>query len=121
MTIEFDITPIGKPWMVRSDAWKKRDAVLRYWSFKDELTLKAKLLQFQLPDEFEVEFYIPMPPSWSKKRRAEMHGQPHQHTPDADNMLKALSDCLREDDSGIWSVSIRKFWSDRGRIVVHTK
>lgn len=59
-----------------------------------------------------------MPASWSQKKRAQVAGHPHQTKPDADNMLKAVCDCLREEDSGIWSVSMRKYWSDTGRIVI---
>ena len=118
MTVQFDVTPMAKPRMVRSDSWKKRDAVERYWAFKEELNLEANLLKFHLADEFAVEFYIPMPASWSKKHKREMLGKPHRHKPDADNLVKAVMDCLREDDSGIWNLTIRKYWSDSGRIVI---
>lgn len=129
MVVEFDIEPLGKPRMTQQDKWRtspyhvdpkrrQRLPVTKYFAFKTELRLKANLLRFQLPDAFEIDFYIPMPPSWSKKRRTQMLGKPHQHKPDADNMAKAVMDCLREDDSGIWSLTIRKYWAESGRIVI---
>jgi len=33
----FNVTPIGKPRMTQSDRWKKRDCVVRYFNFKDEI------------------------------------------------------------------------------------
>ncbi|CAN5334793.1 RusA family crossover junction endodeoxyribonuclease [soil metagenome] len=120
MVVEFEITPIGKVRMTQRDKWKQRPAVVRYYAFKDELVLKANLLRFHLPDEIEIEFHIPMPPSWSKKRQVEMLGQPHRHKPDADNMAKAVMDCLRQDDSGIWNIAIRKYWAQTGRIIITT-
>ncbi len=122
MVVEFAISPIGKPRMTARDRWgtNKRPAVIRYHAFKDELNLKANLLQFQLPDEFEIEFHVPMPASWSTKRQATMNGQPHQSKPDADNMAKAVMDSLRQDDSGIWSITIRKYWANKGHITIIT-
>lgn len=35
MTIELDITPIGKPRMAQRDKWKQRPAVVAYYAFKD--------------------------------------------------------------------------------------
>jgi Holliday junction resolvase RusA-like endonuclease len=104
--ITLDITPIPKPRMVRSDSWKKRPIVLSYWAFKKELE-----------PEINIVFYLPMPESWSKKKKAEMDGKPHQQTPDGDNMIKSLQDCLCEQDNFIWKVSYEKRWSYKGKIV----
>ena len=106
--------------MVRSDAWRERPAVVAYWAFKDELNLKASLKRFSLPDQFTVVFHLPMPASWSQKKRLQMRGTPHQQKPDLDNCLKALTDALREDDSGIWDVAARKLWDDKGGITIYT-
>lgn len=116
----FDINPIGKPRMVRSDAWRQRPAVLAYWVFKAELERQAALFNYQIGHVLDIEFYLPMPPSWSKKKRLEMNGAPHQNKPDIDNLIKSFMDCLKENDSDVWSVTATKRWGVEGFIKVIT-
>jgi len=59
-----------------------------------------------------------MPKSWSKKKRAEMAGKPHQAKPDKDNLEKALLDAVFEEDSQIWDNRVSKFWGDEGAIII---
>lgn len=68
--------------------------------------------------EIDITFHIPMSPSWSKKKRAELEGKPHQQKPDIDNLLKAWMDCLYRNDAVIWKVSASKLWSVKGCIEV---
>ena len=63
---------------------------------------------------------MPMPKSWSKKRKAKLLGKPHQQIPDLDNLIKALNDCLRDEDKYIWEVNASKTWWDEGRIIIYT-
>lgn len=118
----FDIDPFGKPRMVSSDKWKipkglSKKCVYDYIAFGDELRLKANLKQFVLPDEFMVEFSIPMPNSWAKKKKHPMIGAPHQQKPDIDNLVKSVLDILKPDgDQGVWSVMATKRWCIAGQI-----
>src|SRR5690606_40401818 len=61
--------------MTQRDKWQKRPAVMRYRAFCDEL--RARNCTFPESDSHVI-FHIPMPKSWSKKKRAEMLGQPHR-------------------------------------------
>ena len=117
--IKIKIDPIPKPRMVKSDKYKKRPVVLNYWAFKDELSLKCKVQNVELGEELHVDFYIKMPKSWSKKKKAEMYLSPHKQTPDIDNLTKSLMDCLLKEDSHIWSINARKFWYDHGAIIFY--
>jgi Holliday junction resolvase RusA-like endonuclease len=111
----YDITPIGKPRMTRADKWKQRPEVMRYRVFCDE----ARLRNVHLPESgAHVTFVMPMPPSWSKKKREAFNGQPHKSKPDCDNMLKALMDALFDDDSSIWDCRITKLWGEKGQIII---
>jgi len=115
----FNITPIPKPRMTHADRRIPRPPVTRYWAFKDELNILAKQDGFELPDAFEVTFYLPMPKSWSKKKKAAMQGQPHQQVPDLDNLEKALLDSLLPgDDSGVWRKLSQKIWDYEGGIII---
>lgn len=108
-TVIIPVKPVPKPRMTRSDKWKKRPAVVRYFTFKDDL---SKLVKGTLNPRFQVTFFVPIPPSWSKTKRAAYDGKPHQQRPDADNFLKAFMDALCVDDSYIYDVRVRKFWTD---------
>lgn len=105
------IEPMGKPRMTRRDKWAERDCVQRYWAFKDKL----KYYVTNIPrDCSHVSWtaYLPIPPSWSKKKREQMAGQPHRQKPDRDNIDKAILDALFGDDAGIATGSLSKFWDD---------
>jgi len=117
-SIEFDINPMAKPRMTRSDKWKQRDVVIRYFQWKDSIEKTAKKEKFELPNEYEVTFFVQMPKSWSEKKRRKMKHQPHVSRPDLDNLLKALNDSLCEEDSQIWKVKAEKVWSIRGSIII---
>ncbi|MGM8949042.1 RusA family crossover junction endodeoxyribonuclease [Enterobacter asburiae] len=111
----YDVTPIGKPRMTRADKWKTRPAVMHYRAFCDE----ARLRKIYLPESgAHITFVMPMPPSWSKKRREQFNGKPHQSKPDCDNMLKALMDALFDDDARVWDCRITKLWGEKGQIII---
>ena len=112
--MRIDITPVPKPRQTRADKWKQRPPVMRYRAFADELRLR-------LPKDFNLNykrivFYMPMPKSWSKKRRQKMEGMGHKQRPDIDNLAKSLLDALYSDDSHIYSISLAKFWAYEGAI-----
>ncbi len=58
-----------------------------------------------------------MPKSWSKKKKAEMYLKPHQSTPDLDNLIKSVKDCLLKEDSGVWWYGeMKKVWDYEGYV-----
>jgi len=111
----YQINPQTKPRMTRSDKWKQRPCVMRYRAFKD----KVRELGIKIPEQgCQVIFFIPMPKSWSQKKKDSMCGMPHQSTPDIDNLCKGLLDALYKDDSHIYDIRIKKIWNNFGHIVV---
>lgn len=112
---KYQVTPIGKPRMTRSDKWKQRPAVMRYRFFCDDV----RLHDIRLPEAgAHVTFVIPMPQSWSKKKRALMNGKPHKAKPDIDNLEKALLDALFDNDAHIWDLRKTKIWGEEGAIII---
>ena len=77
--------PMGAPRMTQSDKWKKRDCVVRYRAFKDEIRLavKSQMPEINASDVQSLSWtaYFSPPQSWSKKRRAAAMGmlQFHMH------------------------------------------
>ena len=110
----YDIPPVAKPRMTRSDKWKKRPAVVKYWNFKD----KVRESGLKLTDKSIIIFYVPMPKTWSSRKRLANLRQPHKQRPDIDNYVKALFDALYEDDSHMWRVQAEKRWAYAGQIQI---
>ena len=114
-----DIPPCAKPRMTRSDKWKKRQSVLKFFAFRDAVRQYCKTHGVSLIyPSFDIEFHVPMPKSWSKKKRELYHAQPHQQRPDLDNYLKAWKDSVFEEDSIVWRVQATKLWTDRSGYII---
>jgi len=98
--------------MTRRDQWLKprRPCVQRYFDFRD--ALRAAVGTPPVPDELHVKFGLPMPASWSGKRREKTRTIPHRNRPDSDNLFKAVSDALFDEDGAIWRCSAEKTWTD---------
>lgn len=110
----YPITPMGKPRMTQRDKWKKRAVVLRYFSFKDQV----RLHKVEIPHIPKIVFHVPMPPSWSEKKKAAHDGKPHLARPDLDNLAKSVSDSVYEEDSHIWCMWAEKRWARVGAIEI---
>lgn len=105
-----------KPRMVASDSYKERPIVLRYWCFKSQLQLLWP--KDLINDEYCLIFQMKMPKSWSKKKKILMNGEPHRVRPDIDNCLKTILDCLHQEDSQVWNISMQKRWAYDGAILI---
>lgn len=114
--INLKIKAVPKPRMTRADTWKKRPCVVNYWAYKDELNDKLKSIDIELKDELFVEFYIQMPKSWSKKKKAEHLGERHQQKPDVDNLVKGVMDALFKEDSHVHTIYAKKTWAEEPSI-----
>lgn len=115
MMSRYGITPIAKPRMTRSDKWKKRKCVLEYWAYKERLIYgRVKVA----PSGAHVIFHLPMPKSWSNKKKLEMHGKPHTSKPDVDNLLKGFMDALFKNDAHVSDIKASKVWAYNGAIEV---
>lgn len=116
--IIFDIDPMGAPRMTKSDTWKRRPVVVRYWAFKDAIRLISARHKYELGEALDVRFELPMPQGWRKKDKEAMRGKPHQQKPDVDNMAKAVMDAFKIDDSHVHTLKASKVWADKGRIII---
>ena len=86
--------------------------------------LKAKILEGQIDPALDyagisVQFFLPVPKSWTRKAKTSAYGQPHRSKPDADNYLKAAADAMTEagvfkDDGQVAQMSARKWYVREG-------
>jgi Holliday junction resolvase RusA-like endonuclease len=111
-------TPKGRPRVLRTGRpytpkkTQQAEALLRGSAQAAEL----KCYPAGVPLWVSMQFDIPMPKSWSKKKRAEMLNKPHTQKPDLDNLLKLVEDALNgvvwEDDAQIASYGfVAKYWT----------
>lgn len=111
----YPITPCPKPRMTRADKWKQRPEVLRYRDFCD----LVRWHKVEFASGVHIVFVLPMPASWSKKKKMAMVGMSHQAKPDLDNLIKALGDAVYQDDSHLWKYSAEKVWGTEGKIIIY--
>lgn len=83
----------------------------RYNEYKLNLAAEAKRVRFDIPEQgAHFTFYLPVPKSWPKYKKAERHLTLHDSVPDVDNMLKAAMDSLLPEDKRIADLRITKKW-----------
>ncbi|MHA1401641.1 MAG: RusA family crossover junction endodeoxyribonuclease [Candidatus Heimdallarchaeaceae archaeon] len=101
--------------MVKSDSWKKRPAVMKYWAYKDEV----RVLGIECHPGDKITFVLPMPKSWSEKKKVRLDGAPHLQKKDLDNLIKALWDSVHDDDQHLWWIGeAKKIWGREGKIII---
>ena len=65
-------------------------------------------------------FTMPIPQSYSNKKKKELEGQPHTKKPDLDNLVKAVLDALNDvafkDDSKIWRIMATKEYGSEPKV-----
>ena len=120
MIYEFNIKPVPKPRETQRDKWNPRPGVQRFRAYRDEVILRANQLNFIQPDAgSKVIFIIPMPKSYSKKKKDLLDGRGHQLRPDVDNLLKAWLDSVcKSGDEHVYDIHPVKVWGREGKIEV---
>ena len=101
---------VGKPRMTQRDKWAKRPPVLRYRAFADELRLRSPKDLPERPSVLHIDYTVPMPKLWSKKKQAEKIFTLHDEKPDCDNSSKGVADILFSEDKTIGSFHVDGLW-----------
>jgi Holliday junction resolvase RusA-like endonuclease len=116
--IIIDLPPYPSPRMVRSDKWKKRPVVVKYFQWRKDFVLLCKQQGYTLQDTFIVTFVIEMPRSWSKYQKRIMDGKPHKQRPDVDNLGKSCLDAWGIEDGFVYKLNAEKYWGIKGAIII---
>ena len=88
-------------------------------NFKNQMAYQAKSMGFELKNYLDAVYCIPMPDSWSIKKKEKMNGLPCLVKPDLDNITKGVKDSLKSNDSDIWYEKAEKRWAYTGCIVIY--
>jgi Holliday junction resolvase RusA-like endonuclease len=90
----------------------------RYLSYKQQIAWLIKQHIHRPSDNpilVDVTFYMPIPSSWSGKKKERYNGQIHKSKPDIDNLIKGLFDSLNKiawkDDNLVYEVHSKKVYS----------
>lgn len=113
-----DIAPIGAVRMTQRGKWVS-DKAQRYLAYKEQIAWQIKARMRDLKTEpimsactVKVIFHMPMPKSWSDKKKMAMIGHYHTSKPDIDNLVKGLFDAANgivwKDDSQVVEVKAEK-------------
>ncbi len=98
---------------LRPDGLRRLLRLEKYNNYKVELLAEAKRKNFTLPASgLHITFYIPMPKTWSKKKKKAHHGLLMQSRPDIDNLIKGFFDALVSEDKFVANISASKRWVD---------
>lgn len=102
---------------LRPSGLKRLLRIEKYNKYKVELSAEAKAKGFKMPHQgASIKFFIPVPKSWSKKKKKQYHQTLHQSRPDLDNYLKALVDSICDEDKYIAHYGeLAKYWVDFDR------
>lgn len=100
---------------IKSDAYLTRKKyILKYYEYKRkvrELFYESGIKEYPTNNVF-FKFYLPMPPSWSKKKRRLLSFEPHEQVPDSSNFHKSVEDACSDCDRKNWDYRAAKFWCD---------
>lgn len=98
----------------------RKARMLKWLNYKLALKAVADLERFVFPEENGYfKFFVPMTPSWSKKKKNRMEFTMCKQRPDASNFFKAAEDSLLIEDKAISDYRVSKFWtSGKGHIEI---
>jgi Holliday junction resolvase RusA-like endonuclease len=108
---------------LRPSGLKRLLRLERYNEYKLSLSAIAKQKKFVFPNYgASIKFFIPVPKSWKKYQKEQMHMRFNMNRPDLDNLIKALKDSLLSEDKEIAHYEASKYWvnQEQGWIEITT-
>lgn len=95
------------------------------WEASRQMRSQGPETLLERPVCVNMTFHMPMPKSWSQKRKKEQFGKPMTSKPDIDNLQKWLLDVLNgiayHDDRYVTSGYFEKIWDYEGKAIVSVK
>lgn len=123
LEISVDITPVPqkRPRVTRFGAYDPQKVDKE--AFGGLVQLPAEHEPFKTAVHVELILYVPLPKSYSKKKKAELLGTYHTSRGDVDNFFKLYTDKLTDlgvwiDDNIVASTTIKKFWAETGSVYI---
>ena len=108
------LSPMGAVRMTQRSKWQPN--AQKYLAWKGEF--KRLSGDYESTGEMYIAFHVPMPATWSKKKKAAHVGHPCLSKPDLDNCIKSVFDALLVEDKAIHGITAKKVWSYEGAIEI---
>lgn len=90
------------------------------WEAARQMRLQSPERPLESPISVNMTYHMPMPKSWSQKRKKEQFGKPMTSKPDIDNLMKWSLDVLNGiayvDDKFVSSTCSEKVWDYDGKV-----
>jgi Holliday junction resolvase RusA-like endonuclease len=125
------LIPASRPRVVRRGGKSISFYPKKYSDFKNTMKILISKLEHtdvipkDIPIEATLEINIPIPKSYSKKKKEKLVGSYHCKKPDIDNLVKSAFDSFNEvlynDDSQIAFLKVIKKWSLVGSFSIEVK
>lgn len=119
MRVLIEIEPKGAVRMTQAGKWTSKTAQ-RYLAYKKLIGLELNKIcktPTKQPVSIKILFVMPIPPSWSKKKRMDAIGSYHTSKPDIDNLIKGLFDAankiLWQDDNQVVRCNTTKIYGEK--------
>lgn len=129
MQLIIPVKPMGAVRMTSRGKWVSESAK-RYLSYKEQIQweVKKQLRTNEIitgPIDVKMIFFMPIPKSWSKKKKDQAVGEFHTKKPDADNLVKGVFDSLNKlvwkDDNQVCKILAKKIYATEPRIHLDIK
>lgn len=125
MHYALNIEPMGAVRMTNRGKFVKGNAQ-RYLSYKKQiawqLSAQHKGQPITTACRVNIIFCMPIPASYSKKKKAELPGRPHDKKPDIDNLIKGAFDAANgiiwADDNRVIEVKALKVYAEQPGIIL---
>lgn len=95
------------------------------WEAARQMRVQSSETPLESPICVNMRFHMPMPKSWSHKRKEEQFGKPMGSKPDIDNLMKWSLDVLNgiayTDDRLVSSTYCEKVWDYEGKVTISIK
>ena len=119
MTIDIAPVPASRPRVTRWSTYFPK----KYTKFRNDLAVILSDKGYEKLEGLlyaQLDFYMQIPKSWSKKKKLAKEGRYADNNVDVDNLVKAVLDgcegVFYENDNQIAMIRARKFYSINGRI-----
>jgi len=101
---------------------QKTQSLAYKWEAAAQKRSQSPEIGLESPICFSMRVYVPMPKSWSQKRKKELLGTPVTSKPDIDNYIKWYMDVLNgiayKDDRYVSQGYFEKVWDYEGRVEI---
>lgn len=117
-------TPVARPRVTHHHTYNPKKKQQDKLSFEIKAQLPLSYIPSIKPIELSLFFFMPIPKSYSKKKRESLRGQPcTSHAKgDLSNLVKIVEDAangiLYKDDSQIYELVAQKTYSEKPRTII---